>query len=146
MPFLAPLVGLLGIEVEAITERVRNTIIVNAVMGLFALAGIGFLIAAAFFGLADLYGAIAASLIMAAVFLVLALAIYLGTRVGESRRRREIVERRRSTETSAFVTTAALTALPAVLKSPLGRAITLPAAAIAAYLLLVRGGSDRTDL
>jgi hypothetical protein len=75
---------------------------------------------------------------------VLALAVYLGTRVGEGRRRREVAEKRRSTETSAFVTTAALTALPVMLKSPLARTLMLPAAAIAAYLL-VRGGSDKSD-
>lgn len=143
MHLLAPLAALLGIEVEAITERVRTTIIVNAVMVVFALAGISFLVVAAFLALTDLYGAIYAALIMAGIFLLLALAVYLGTRLSEGRRKQEVAKKRRSTETSAFVTTAALTALPAMLKSPLGRTIGLPAAAIAAYLLLVRGGSDR---
>jgi hypothetical protein len=69
--------------------------------------------------------------------------VFLGTRVGEGRRRRQLAEKRRSTETSAFVTTAALTALPAILRSPMARTIALPAAAIAAYLM-VRGGSDKT--
>jgi len=144
MHLLAPLAALLGIEVEAITERVRNMLIVNAVMMLLGAVGIGFLIAAGFFALAELYGVIYASLISAGVFLILALVVYLGTRLGEGRRRREIAEKRRSTETSAFVTTAALTALPAVLKSPLARTIALPAAAIAAYML-IRGGSDKGD-
>ena len=144
MHLLAPLAALLGIEIEAITERLRNTIIVNTVMIGLALVGVSFLVAAGFFALADLYGPIYAALILAAVFLLLALAVYLGTRIGEGRRRREVAEKRRSTETSAFVTTAALTALPVLLRSPLMRTIGLPAAAIAAYLL-VRGGSDKTD-
>ncbi|KRA50489.1 hypothetical protein [Devosia sp. Root635] len=144
MHLLAPLAALLGIEVEAITERVRNTVIVNAVMIGLALIGVSFLIAAGFFALADLYGTIYAALILAAAFLVLALAVYLGTRIGESRRRRELAGKRRSSETSAFVTTAALTALPVVLKSPLARTIALPAVAFAAYLL-VRGGSDAPE-
>ena len=144
MHLLAPLAALLGIEVEAITERLRNTIIVNVVMIGLALVGVSFLVAAGFFALAELYGAIYAALIFAATFLVLALAVHLGTRLGESRRRRELANKRRSSETSAFVTTAALTALPVLLKSPLARTIGLPAAAIAAYLL-VRGGSDKAE-
>lgn len=144
MNLLAPLAALLGIEVEAITERVRNTLIINAVMIGLALAGVTFLVAAGFFALAELYGGIYAALILAAAFLVLALAVFLGTRIGESRRRHERVEKRLSSETGALVTTAALTALPVLLKSPLLRTIGLPAAAIAAYLL-VRGGSDHSD-
>lgn len=144
MHLLAPLAALLGIEVEAITERVRNTIIINAVMIGLALIGAIFLVAAGFFAVAELYGVIYASLIFAAAFLVLALAVYLGTRIGEGRRRREVAAKRRSSETSAFVTTAALTALPVLLRSPLVRTVGLPAAALAAFLL-VRGGSDGTD-
>lgn len=144
MPLLAALAALLGIEVEAITERLRNTIIVNAVMIVLAAIGVSFLIAAGFFAVADLYGVIYASLIFAGTFLVLALAVFLGTRLGQNRRKREVAEKRRSTETSAFVTTAALTALPMILKSPLARTLALPAAAIAAYML-VRGGADKTD-
>lgn len=144
MHLLAPLAALLGIEVEAITERVRNAIIVNAVMIGLALVGVSFLVAAGFFALAALYGVIYAALIFAAAFLLLALAVFLGTRIGESRRRRELAVKRRSSETGAFVTTAALTALPVLLKSPLLRALSLPAAAIAAYML-IRGGSDKTD-
>ena len=144
MHLLAPLAALLGIEVEAITERIRNTIIVNAVMMGLALVGVSFLVAAGFFALADLYGVIYAALIFAAAFLLLALAVFLGTRIGESRRRRELADKRRSSETGAFVTTAALTALPILLKSPALRTLSLPAAAIAAYLL-IRGGNDETE-
>lgn len=144
MHLLAPLAALLGIEVEAITERIRNTIIVNAVMIGLALVGVSFLVAAGFFALADLYGVIYAALIFAAAFLLLALAVFLGTRIGESRRRRELADKRRSSETGAFVTTAALTALPILLKSPALRTLSLPAAAIAAYLL-IRGGNDETE-
>ena len=144
MHLLAPLAALLGIEVQAVTERIRNTLIINVVMIALAVVGVSFLVAAGFFALADLYGPIYAALIFAGIFLVLALAVYIGTRIGDGRRRREIAEKRRSTETSAFATTAALTALPTILKSPLGRTIALPAAAIAAYLL-IRRGSDDTD-
>lgn len=145
MHLLVPLAALLGIEVEAITERLRNTIILNVVMVGMGLVGVGFLVVAGFLALAELYGTIYAALICAALFLVLALAVYLGSRIAEGRHRREVATKRRSTETSAFVTTAALTALPAVLRSPLGRAIALPAAALAAYLLVRKTGDTKDD-
>ena len=144
MHLLVPLAALLGIEVESITARIRNTIIVNVVMLGLALIGGVFLLVAGFLALTDLYGGIYAALILGGVFLVLALAVYLGTRIGENRNRRMAAEKRKSTETSAFVTTAALTALPVVLKSPLGRAIALPAAAIGAYFLM-RKNSEPTE-
>lgn len=145
MHFLLPLAALLGIEVEAITSRLKTTIIVNAVMILLGLTGLSFLVAAGFFALAEIVGAIYAALIFAAAFLLLALAVYLGSRVGEGRRRREIADKRRSSETGAFVTTAALTALPLVMKSPLLRTIALPAAAIAAFLLVRNSGDGDKD-
>ncbi len=144
MNLLAPLAGLFGIEVEAITERVRNAVIINAVMIVLGLVGIGFLLAAGVMALAEIVGGIYATLIFAAGFLVVALAVYLGSRIGDNRHRREVAAKRRSSETGAFVTTAALTALPVLLKSPALRTIGLPAAALAAYLLL-RGGSDDTE-
>lgn len=145
MQLLTPLAALFGIEVEAMTERLRNTIIIHAVMMVLGLVGACFLLAAGFFLLAELYGPIYASLILGGVFLILALAVYLGSRLGEARRRKEAASKRRSTETSAFVTTAALTALPALLKSPIGRVVGLPAIALAGYLLLRGGAGPRDD-
>jgi uncharacterized membrane protein len=145
MSFLLPLAALLGIEVEAITDRVKKTIILNAVMIVFALAGIGFLVGAGYIALAELVGGLYAALILAAAFLLLALAVYLGSRIGEGRRKREIVTKRRSSETSAFMTTAALTALPVLLKSPLLRTLGIPAAAIAAFLLVRNSGDNDGD-
>lgn len=145
MHLLVPLAALLGIEVDAITARIRNTIIVNAVMLGLALVGAVFLLVAGYLALAELYGPIYAALILGGFFLVLALAVYLGTRIGERRHRRQVAEKRKSTETSAFVTTAALTALPVVLKSPIGRTLALPAAAIAAYLLIRKTGEPKED-
>ena len=144
MNLLGPLAALLGIEIESITERVRNAIILNAAMIVFGLIGAIFLIVAGFLGIAEQLGGIYAALIVGGGFLALALAVYLGSLIGRGRTKRTIVEKRRSNETSAFVTTAAITALPVLLKSPLVRRFGLPAAALAAFLL-VRGGSDKSD-
>jgi len=144
MNLLVPLAGLLGIEFDSITERVRNAVILNTVMALFGLIGLIFLIIAGFLAIAAELGGINAALIAGGIFILLALAVYLGSQIGKGRHKREVVEKRRSSEMSAFVTTAAITALPVLLKSPLVRKIGLPAAALAAFLL-VRGGSTGTD-
>lgn len=144
MNLLVPLAGLLGIEISAVTERVRNAVIRNALIVLFGLIGMIFLTIAGFLALAGQLGAIYAALIFGGAGLVLALAVYLGSLVGRDRYKRALIEKRRSSETSAFMTTAAITALPMLLQSPLFRTLGLPAAALAAFLL-VRGGSDRSD-
>ena len=144
MHLLVPLAALLGFEVEAITDRVKSLVILNAVIIVFTLCGAGFLVGAGYIALADWVGGLYAALIFGGAFLLLALSVYLGSRIGEGRRKREVATRRKSSETSAFVTTAALTALPVLLKSPLVRTLGLPAAAIAAFLL-VRNGSDKDE-
>lgn len=143
MNYLTPLASLLGLEIESVTERVRNTLILNAIMAVLGVAALGFLVAAGFMALADQVGGIYAALIIAAIFLVLALAVYIVARIGENRRRRELAAKRRSTETSAFVTTAALTALPVLLQSPMVRAVGLPAAVVAAFVLARK--ADKSD-
>ncbi|MDB5613157.1 MAG: hypothetical protein JWQ22_810 [Devosia sp.] len=142
MNLLVPLAALLGFEIESITERVRNAIILNAIIVVFAAIGAFFLVAAGFFALADVLGVIYAALIFAAGFLVLALAVYLGSLIGKGRHKRKVAEKRRSGETTAFVTTAAITALPVLFKSPLLRTVGIPAAALAAFFLM-RGGNDK---
>ncbi|MFK4810513.1 hypothetical protein N8A98_13880 [Devosia neptuniae] len=144
MNLLVPLAALLGIEVEAITDRAKKLAIVYAVISLFLLLGCFFLVAAGFFALATQIGPIYAALVLGGVFLVLALAVFAGAQIGESNRKRRTVERRRSSETGAFVTTAALTALPVLLRSPVIRKLGLPAAALAAFLL-VRNADDNDD-
>jgi NADH:ubiquinone oxidoreductase subunit 6 (subunit J) len=144
MNLLVPLAALLGIEVEAITDRAKKLVIVYAVISLFLLLGCFFLVAAGFFALATQIGPIYAALVLGGVFLVLALAVFAGAQIGESNRKRRTVERRRSSETGAFVTTAALTALPVLLRSPVIRKLGLPAAALAAFLL-IRNADDNDD-
>ena len=144
MHFLMPLAALLGFEVEAITDRVKRTILLNGLMALFGLVGAIFLLVAAYLALADWLGPLYAALIIAGVFLLAALSVYVSNQIAAGRAKREALTKKRSNETSAFVTTAALTALPALLKSPMVRRFGLPAAALAAFLL-VRNGGDRSD-
>ena len=138
MNMLVPLAALLGIQLEAITSRVRRTIIANAVMGLLGLIGFCFLLLAGYLALADWLGPIPAALICAGSALLLACTAFLVNKVSAGRRQRERAEKRRAVETSAFVTSAATTAAPAIWKSAALRSIALPAAAAAAAFLLTR--------
>jgi hypothetical protein len=138
MNFLVPLAALLGFEAESVKERIKRMLFGNAVLIVLALMGASFLLAAAFFALTALIGPIYAALCFAAIFLLAAFAVHLSIKAGAARDRRAAVEKRRSSETGAFVTTAALTALPVLLRSPAFRTLGLPAAAIAA-LFFIRG-------
>lgn len=144
MPLLGPLAALLGIEIEAITDRVRTLMIVYAVIGTLTLTGLIFLLVAAYLALAGVIGPIYSALVIAVAMLVIAGIVLLAIRMGEARRRREIAQRRRSSEAGAFATTAALTALPAVVRSPSLRLLAIPAVAAAAFVLVrnARKGKD----
>jgi cobalamin synthase len=141
MNFIVPLAALLGIEIESLTDQVKRSIIGNALIGMFALIGLVFLLIAGFLALADSVGPVYAGLIFAAVSLALALITYLVLQMQEGNRRRLALEKRRSTESSAFVTSAALTALPVILRSPLFRTVGVPIAAVAAFFFL-KGKDD----
>lgn len=136
MGLLAPLAALLGLEVEGLAARARSAALVYGLIALFGLIAVGFLLAAAFMVLAENVGSIAAALIMGGSFMALALAVYLGSLIGRSKRQRELAERRRASETGAFLTTAAITALPMLTRSPALLKLGLPAAAIAIYALM----------
>jgi uncharacterized membrane protein len=136
MNILVPLAALLGFEADAVKERFKRTLVGNAIMAVLAMIGLCFLLAAAFFALSAAISPIYAALVLAAVFLVAAFAVHLTLRASAARERRAALLKRRSSEAGAFATTAALTALPVVLKSPAIRSLALPAVAIAAIVLL----------
>jgi len=135
MGLIAPIAALLGLEAGSLVERARTTAITLALIALFGLVAVGFFLAAIFMALAELYSPIIAALILAAIFLLLSGAVYLGMRASEARRRRELAERRKTTQTGSLLTTAAFSALPLLARTPLLVKIGLPAA-VAAFALL----------
>ncbi|MDV3250026.1 phage holin family protein [Devosia sp. BK] len=138
---LMPLAGLLGLEVEGLGQRLKGLAVVYAVILVFGAIGVGFLIAAGYIALAASVGPLYASLIFAGGFIAIALITLIGFSMAEAGRKRRLVEKRRSSDTGAFLTTAALTALPLLARSPLLLKLGIPAAAIAAVALL----RDRND-
>ena len=146
MSLLVPIAALLGFEVEEITDRLKALAIANAVIALFGLLTLVFLLVAGFLALAAQLGPIYAALIFAGVFFVITAGIVIGLQISENARKRRLAEKRRSSETGAFVTTAALTALPILLKSPLIRNVGLPlAAVVAAAMLIGKSRDDKAD-
>lgn len=139
MNLVGPLAALLGFEVEEITDRIKALAIANAVIGLFGLLTLLFLLVAGFLALSTMVGAIYAALIFAGVFFVITLGVFIGIQIAENGRKRRLAEKRRSSETSALVATAALTALPMLLKSPLIRNVGIPLAAAAGLAVLIGG-------
>ncbi|CAN7420846.1 hypothetical protein [Devosia sp. LjRoot3] len=131
-----PLAGLLGLEVEGLSQRVKGLAIVYALILVCVVIGLGFLIAAGYIALSDLVGPLTATLILAGSFLAIALIVYIGLAISESNRRKRLAERRRSSDAGAFLTTAALTALPLLTRSPMLVKLGIPAAALAALVLL----------
>lgn len=143
MGLLAPLAALLGLEAGSLVSRAKSAAIIYGMITVFLVLAIGFLIAAGYMALADLWSPIIAALAIAGTFFVLALAVYLGTLIGNNRRKREATEKRRSTEAGAFITTAAISALPMLARSPMLLRLGIPAAVVAAAVAMLR--NDKTD-
>jgi hypothetical protein len=137
LAILAPLASLLGIETEALLERFRRQALLWSTVGILLAIGFVFLLIAANAALALSFGPVVAPLILAGSALLLALVIYLIALIVASMAKRREAERQRSAETTALVTTAAVAALPMLMKSPLFRKLAIPAGGVlaAAYLL-----------
>ncbi|MBJ7578786.1 MULTISPECIES: hypothetical protein [unclassified Devosia] len=136
MGLIAPLAALLGLEVENIADKAKAAAIVYGLLGLFSTIAIVFLLVAAYLALADLFSPVIAALLLAGLFVLLAVALFLGAQIGKNQQKRKVAQRRRSSETGAFITTAALTAVPMILRAPMAAKLALPAAIIGALALL----------
>lgn len=143
MNLLYPLASLFGIEAGEIAERLKKNGIMWGAVALFAAIALVFALVAANAGLTLWVGPIWAPLIIAGVAAVIALAVWIASRITSEIAHRKEVQRRRSAETTALVTTAAMTALPLLMKSPLMKSIGLPlGGALAALFLLSKSGTS----
>ena len=136
MGVLASLISALASgEAIAALGRARTAAIVYVIATLAAFTGLGFLIGAAYIWAAGRYGPMAASLGFGVGFLVIAgliLVVYQLSAGLRARRR----ARRRSADMKALGITAALAALPVLLKGKGGLGAVLgPVLALAAYAI-----------
>jgi hypothetical protein len=146
MHLLLPLASILGIEVEDLLERFKQNAIAWSAIAFFALVGMVFLLVALYTGMVDWLGPIWGPLAIAGGALLVALAIYVGVRIAANVVATREAQRRHSAEKTALVTTAAITAVPMLLKSPLMRTIGIPVGgALAALYLLSKPGGHPKD-
>ena len=149
MQVLTALASILGIEVNVLIDRLRKNAMAWSAVGLFAVIALASLLVAAHTALVGWIGPIWAPLLIAGAALLVALVIFAVVRIMEGIARREEAQRRRAAETTALATTAAITALPMLLKSPLVRNIGLPLGGALAVLYFLsrseRSGGAKPD-
>lgn len=147
MQFLLPLASILGIEVDELIDRIKKNAIAWSAVALFALIGLAFILVAIANAATFAWGPIVGPLVVALVAIVIALGIWITMTIVEGIAKRKAAEKRHAQEKTALVTTAALTALPLVLQSPLMRKVGIPVggALAAAFLLSKSNGHHHAD-
>jgi uncharacterized membrane protein len=144
MQFLLPLASILGLEVDELLSRLKKNLIAWLAVGLFGLIGFVFLLVAVSYADALGLGPLIGQLAIALESVLVALCIWAAMAVIQGIAKRKASARRHSQEKTALVTTAALTALPIVLQSPLMRKVGIPVGgALAAAFLLSKSGGHR---
>jgi hypothetical protein len=146
MQFLLPLASILGIEADELIGRIRKNAIAFAAVALFALIGLAFILVAIANAATLAWGPIVGPLVVAVAAIAVSLGIWATTAIIEGVAKRRAAEKRHAQEKTALVTTAALTALPLVLQSPLMRKVGIPVGgALAAAFLLSKSGGHAAD-
>ena len=132
---LAPLLSLLGIEAASITAGVKRQAIIWGLIGALGVVFAAFVLVAINTALAYAVGPVIAPLIIALAAALIALVIFLVAHIQDGKRD---AEKKKGAEMTALVTTAIITAVPLILRSPLFKQIGLPAGAALASALLLR--------
>ncbi|MFC4626308.1 phage holin family protein [Daeguia caeni] len=143
LKLLSPLIAeLMADEARLLTGRAKRISISIGVVVLFGLTGFLFLCFAAYLALAQHYSAPISALILAAIAFILALvalAIIKAIAVSEEKKRQQRIE----AEKANIMATAAMAAIPAILKRPvLGILVPLAGIALAEFL---SGQNKKTD-
>ena len=113
------LAALVSGEALRAARQARRTAIAYLLIGLAVLAGVGFLIAAAYIAASDRYGSISTALAFAGAFFVLALLILLIHGIASRARSRSIASKR-SSELAKIGAAATLAVLPTLLRGKSG--------------------------
>ena len=147
MHLLALAASVLGIEVDELLEHFKKNAMAWSAVALFALIGLAFLLVSLNAWFTLMWGPIVAPLIIGAGAIVVALGIYAAIAITDSIAKKHAAQRRNAAEKTALVTTAALTALPLVLKSDLMKKVGIPigGALAAAYLLAKPGNGSHGE-
>jgi len=141
---MGPLLALLGVEAQSVTANVKRRAIVWGLIGVMGLVFAAFVLVAVNTALAYAVGPVIAPLIIAVVAALAGLVVFLVAHLQDGIAAKRDAEKKKSAEMTALVTTAIITAIPLILRSPLFRDIGLPAGAALASALLLKK-NDRRD-
>lgn len=142
---LTPLLSLVGLEVDDLRGRITRQAIMWGLVAGLGLVAICFLLVALHAALSMAYGPVVAPLIIAAGALVLAVLVFLVSRLRAGVEAREAARKRRDGEVTALIATAAMTAIPLLLRSPLVKELGMPLGAALASTLWFRKGETESD-
>jgi uncharacterized membrane protein len=147
MQFLLPLASILGIEADELIDRLKKNAMAWSAVALFAVIALVFLLVAANNAATLAWGPIVGPLVLAVGAIVVAFIVWATIAILDGMAKRKALEKRHAQEKTALVTTAALTALPIVLQSPLMRKVGIPVggALAAAFLLSKSNGHHHAD-
>jgi predicted tellurium resistance membrane protein TerC len=137
-----PLLSLVGREAGELQRKLQRQAIFWGLLAVLAAVIITFLLVALLASLSTVYGPVIAPLIIAAGALLLAILVVLIFQLLATLDARETLKKRHDNEMTALVTTAALTAIPMLLRSPLLKEIGIPIGAALASVLWFKKGDD----
>ena len=140
-----PLASLFGVEAGHLTERLKRGAVFYGTVAGFGVLGVIFLLVSLNAWLTTMWGPIIAPLAIGLAGLVLATGIYVGMRIAGRATERRVQSQKHRFERTALVTTAAVSALPLLLKSGLMRNIGLPVGSALAALYLLRLPRSKGD-
>lgn len=143
LAILAPLLSLAGIEAASVTANLKRQMLVWGVIAALGVVVLAFLLVAANTALSYAVGPVIAPLIIAVVATLAALTVFLVAHLQDNIAARQAAEKQKKAEITALATTALITAIPLILRSPLFREIGLPAGAALASALLLKEPRDR---
>jgi uncharacterized protein YacL len=138
MGILSLLGSLLGVEVETLVQRIRESAVAFAAIGVFVLICVAFLLVALYTALVQWVGPIWSPLIIAGAALVIAIILFVALQIHEAALKRRAEQRRREAESTALIASAAIKALPELLASPAIRDVGLPVLLYAGLMLFTR--------
>jgi hypothetical protein len=142
LAILGPLLSLLGLEAASLTTNVKRQAIVWGLIGALGVIFVAFLLVAANTALTYAVGPVIAPLIIAVAAAVIGIGIFLFAHLQDNAEAKRKAEKEKSAEMTALVTTALITAVPLIVRSPLFKKIGIPAGALLASGLLLRKSGE----
>ena len=120
---MGPLLALLGVEAQSITDNVKRQAIVWGLIGGMGAVFVAFLLVAINAALSYAVGPVIAPLIIAVVAALIGLGVFLVAHIQDDIVAKREAEKKKSAEMTALVTTAIAPAIPLRVRAPLVKSL-----------------------